>query len=138
MFSVIFLLALPSRNMIGYTSFDTALNDEKQIESDVEREEFEASPLAPNTMRAVVFSAFGEIEQVVQEKQLAFPTITKEDEVLIKVLYAAMNSVDCKIILGAFGSISPRKPNNVTGTHMTLLTLCLWHHNHHELEDVTY
>lgn len=101
--------------MIGYTSFDAALNDEKQIESDVER--MEPSP-PPNTMRAVIFSEFGEIEQVVQEKQLPIPIITQKDQVLVKVLYASLNGVDWKVILGKFGSLSPRKPNSVTGIHM--------------------
>lgn len=97
----------------AYTSFEALNTDQEDTKVDSD-----AKPVAaiePNTMRAIVFNKFGPIKDVVQEKSLPIPTVKKPDDVLVKVLYAAMNPVDYKVIKGAMGALSPRKPGHVTG-----------------------
>ena len=106
----------------GYTSFD-ALNDEKTIDSAAELDKImEPTDSQRGTMKALIFSRYGKPTDlnVLQEIQMPIPTITKDDQVLVKVLFASSNSVDLKIISGMFGFVSPKKPNHVTGSFHSL------------------
>jgi len=70
---------------------------------------------APGTMKAVVFTKFGDVKDVLNEIRMPIPKITKDNQVLVKVLYAGLNSVDYKMINGKFGLVSPRRPKSVPG-----------------------
>jgi len=99
--------------MSNYTSLGSASNDDAKVDLGGDNVIDESTETA--TMRAIIFTDYGNVSDVVQEKRIPVPTITKPNDVLVQVLYAAMNPVDYKVINGQFGAISPRKPNNVTG-----------------------
>ena len=67
--------------------------------NDQEEEEVKS----PESMKALFASATGPPEKVVAIKDVPIPKITKPDQVLVKVQYAAINPIDRKIIIGRMG-----------------------------------
>ncbi len=83
----------------GYTSFDN-IDDDKKASSPPEESKTVAKPAAPGTMRAIIFTDFGDPKDVAKETRLPIPQISKDNEVLVKVQYASMNPVDTMVMKG--------------------------------------
>ena len=68
------------------------------------------------TMKAIVCLKNGAPKDVLKiVKNVPSPIITKPNQVLVKVLYASINPIDCKMITGMMGMISPKKPEFIAG-----------------------
>jgi len=98
----------------GYTSFESMNGDQKEQDPRPPASGHRGGA-RPGTMRAIVFTEYGAVKDVVRERRVRIPSITKGDQVLVKVLYAALNPVDYYVVNGRYGALAPRKPHSVTG-----------------------
>jgi len=73
-----------------------------------------STPTIPSHIKAWVYSEYGNIEETLKfESNIPTPQI-KEDEVLIKVVAAALNPVDYKRALGFFKNTDSPLPVRIS------------------------